>query len=331
MAPKKYKHGLTLGKFMPPHVGHVRLINEALAQTEKLTVLVCTLETEPIPGVLRFAWMKQLFPQASVQLVHVTDTLPSYPHEHPYFWTIWTTLLQRYLLPETEVFFAGEFYGLEVATRLNLEAVIVNRTEIYPCLSATEIRANPFAQWQFIPHVVRPYFVKRVVLTGPESTGKTTLCQKLAAHFQTNWVEEYGRTHWEAAQHPLTVADISIVGKTQLQMEQAAATQSNKILFCDTDLIVTQIWSEIYFKKCPQWIIEHNKTARYDLYLLMNIDIPWVDDGTREFPQSREFHFSRLKTELEARKLPFQIISGGFEERLERAKAIICDQFFKSI
>jgi HTH-type transcriptional repressor of NAD biosynthesis genes len=327
METKKFKHGITLGKFMPPHAGHMHLINEARKQVEKLTILVCSLEKEPIPGLLRFQWMQQLFPDPNVEIIHVTDEVPSYPHEHPDFWPIWTKLLNRYKRDNTQVFFAGEAYGQEVANRLNIVCVIIDRKKNKVSSSASAIRANPFKNWEFIPSVVRPYFVKRVVLTGPESTGKTTLCQKLAEHFQTNWVVEYGREHWANAKHPLTVADISVVGETQLKKEEEAAQLSNKILFCDTDLIVTQIWSEIYFKECPEWIVKHNEARNYDLYLLMDIDIPWVDDGTREFPQLREFHFNRLKAELEFRKLPFRIISGNYEERFERAVSIIQAQF----
>lgn len=166
---------------------------------------------------------------------------------------------------------------------------------------------------------MQPKNVKRIVLTGPESTGKTTLCQQLAAHFKTVWVAEYGREHWETATHTLTVEDISIVAKTQLQREAEAALHANMVLFCDTDLIVTQVWSEIFFGHCPEWIVELNRTHHYDLYLLLAADIPWVHDGTRQHQHLREAHFNRLHSELATRQLPFQIISGDFEARFQKA------------
>ena len=228
---------------------------------------------------------------------------------------------------DTEVFFAGEDYGEEVARQLGIQSVVIDRNTLKVSSSATAIRDEPLKNWEFIPKVVRPYFVKRVVFTGPESTGKTTLCKKLADHFQTNWVDEYGRKHWEEAKHTLSIDDISIVGETQLKNEEVAARESNKILFCDTDLIVTQVWSEIYFKKCPEWIVRHNEAKHYDLYLLLDIDIPWIDDGTREFPHLREFHFGRLKEELEKRNLPHWVISGSFDERFDLAVEIVKSQF----
>src|SRR6185436_473222 len=97
--------------------------------------------------------------------------------------------------------------------------------------------------------------------------------------------------------------DIEVIAATQVRMEDEAARHSNKLLFCDTDLIVTQIWSEIYFKECPESVLNLNRDRHYDLWLLLDIDVPWVDDGTREFPQLREKHLARLEAELDLRKL----------------------------
>ena len=130
MAKKKFRHGFTLGKFMPPHTGHLQLIADALEQTNQLTVLVCSIHKEPIPGELRFRWMQEIFvSDTRVEIVHVTDEVPSYPNQHPDFWKIWTELLHHYIKPDTEVFFSGEPYGDEVAQRLNIASVIFDRTK----------------------------------------------------------------------------------------------------------------------------------------------------------------------------------------------------------
>lgn len=311
---KRYKKGFVLGKFLPPHAGHLHLVRSAMAQTEELTVLVCTIRKEPIPGHLRYQWMCNLFPDANV--VHVTDEVPSYPHEHPDFEAIWTALLQREV-PGAEVFFSSEDYGEDVARWLNIDHVLVDKERITFPVSGTTIREEALKHWEFIPEIVRPYFVKRIVLTGPESTGKTTMAQQLAAHFHTNWVEEYGRDYFVMHGGIREIADLSRIAEGQVRLEEEALLKANKLLICDTDLIVTQVWSEIYFKDCPQDVIDLSYTRRYDLHLLMDIDIPWEDDGTREFPQLREWHFKRLKEELDQRRLPYVIISGSFEERLQ--------------
>jgi HTH-type transcriptional regulator, transcriptional repressor of NAD biosynthesis genes len=310
----RYKYGFLLGKFMPPHEGHLYLVREAKKQVEHLTVLVCTLSREPIPGELRYEWMKMLAPYANV--IHVTEDVPSYPHEHPDFDAIWTDLLRRYIHPETEVVFSAEPYGNDIATWLSIDHIRLDR--VYGT-SGTNIRTAPFANWKYIPAPVRPYYARRIVLTGPESTGKTWMARKLAEHFNTAWVAEYGREHFELKNGRLTIDDISQIAEIQLKREDEAARQANRILFCDTDLIVTQVWSEIYFGRCPQWIVDVNHERKYDLFLLMDIDIPWEDDGTREFPHLRELHFQRLKDELAVRRLNYVIISGQGEHRLRNA------------
>ncbi len=311
---------------MPPHSGHLHLITEAQKQVEELTILVCTIQKEPIPGHLRFRWMKSLFPQARV--VHVTDEVPSYPHESADFWKIWKALLKRELDPSTEVVFAGEAYGGDIAFHLGIQFEMIDRKNGSFTISGSELRQKPFEFWQFLPKVVRPYFVKKVVLTGPESTGKTMLAQILAEHYQTAWIPEYGRDYFVQKKGELTYEDMSVIASGQLIAEDAKLPDANRLLFCDTDLIVTQIWSEIYFGTCPNDVIEKNDQRQYDLFLLLDVDIPWEDDGTREFPHLRNWHFNRLKEELQKRELPFVVISGSYEERKASAIKHINRYFF---
>jgi HTH-type transcriptional repressor of NAD biosynthesis genes len=320
---KQYKKGFVLGKFLPPHKGHQFLIQSALKYVEELTILVCTIQKEPIAGELRYAWMKELYPHLNVK--HITDEVPSYPHEHLDFWNIWTTLLKRNVDNDTEVFFSSEEYGFEVAHKLNIKHIMIDKERQMIPVSATAIRTNPFANWNFIPENVKPYFCKKIVLTGPESTGKTSLAQLLAQHYQTSWVEEYGRDYFVNKNGNLELSDITEIAKGQIKLEQEAAKKANKLLFCDTDLIVTQIWSEIYFQKCPPELLALNLNRNYDLYLLMDIDIPWEDDGTREFPNLRQWHFDRIKNELDNRQLNYVVISGDYESRLLKAKNSIDD------
>jgi len=318
---KKYKKGFVLGKFLPPHKGHQFLIDSALKQVEELTILVCTIKKEPIEGTLRYKWMKELYPQANVK--HVTDEVPSYPHEHSDFWSIWTQLLKREIDNDTEVFLSSEDYGFEVAEKLNIKHILIDKARQAVPISATVIRNDPFTNWSNIPDVVRPYFVKRIVLTGPESTGKTTMAKMLAEHYKTEWVEEFGREYFVSKNGKLELPDIAEIAKGQIRNEDRALRSANKLLFCDTDLIVTQVWSEIYFKECPAEVFELNANRTYDLYLLMDIDIPWEDDGTREFPNLRQLHFDRLKEELENRNLNYVIISGDYSQRITKSIAYV--------
>lgn len=307
---------------MPMHAGHVHLIETAAAQVDELTVMCCSIQAEPIPGALRYYWLKEQFPK--LRVIHVTDENPQEPSEHKFFWEIWKDTIHRNCPQGVDKVFTSELYGDALAQHLNAEHVLVDLDRRTFPVSGTAVRNTPFEYWKFIPKVVRPYFIKRVVLTGPESVGKSVLAQELAKHFNTNFVEEYGRRYCEQVSNTdLLPIDFAHIAAGQLTLEDEAARASNQILFCDTDLIVTQIWAEVFIGNAPQWIYEVNHLRRYDLFLLLKPDIPWVDDGTRAYEDIRPWQFERLRVELESRNLPYRIVEGDFATRQAKAIAII--------
>jgi HTH-type transcriptional regulator, transcriptional repressor of NAD biosynthesis genes len=256
-----------------------------------------------------------------LNIVHVTEEAPQFPHEHIDFWKIWVNIARKYTSSDLDCIFTSENYGDEYANKLGIEHVLVDIDRKTIPISGTLVRTDPYKYWNYIPEIVKPYFMKKVVLTGPESVGKTTTSRILAEHFKTLWVPEYGREYTERKPQ-LELRDISHIAAGQLELEQIISTQAaqkSKLIICDTDLIVTQIWSEIFFNTCPQWIVEANELHKYDLFLLMNTDIPWVNDGTRAFGHIREWHFERLKKELDERNIKYVTISGNYEQRTERA------------
>ena len=155
---QRASHGMILGKFMPLTKGHCHLIATGLRMVDQLTVLVCTLRREPIDGALRYGWVRGSFPAARV--VHVTDEVPSYPHEHPDFWPIWRELIGRYA-PNVDVVFTSETYGDRLAAELGARHVLVDLERRVVPISATQVRADPLAHWEYIPECVRPYFAER--------------------------------------------------------------------------------------------------------------------------------------------------------------------------
>lgn len=165
--------------------------------------------------------------------------------------------------------------------------------------------------------------MKKVVITGPESTGKSTLAKALARHFNTEWTPEYAREYIGALNRGYVQEDIEIISKVQLVREQNQLLLAQEVLFCDTDLIVCKIWSEFVFGTCSQWILDRIHDHKYDLYLLMDIDLPWEDDPQREHPLQRKELFNLYVTELERLEQPYEIISGIGEERFNRAIEVI--------
>jgi NadR type nicotinamide-nucleotide adenylyltransferase len=165
--------------------------------------------------------------------------------------------------------------------------------------------------------------IKRIVLTGPESTGKSALAIELANHFNTVHVPEFARTYISELEQPYSYEDILIIAKGQIDSEMKLMAHANNLLFCDTDLTVTKIWCEFKYGKCHDWILKKMETHTYDIYLLCNIDLPWQNDPQREHPKQREKLFQLYLDEMTSRNLNFGIVSGKRDERLKNAIEII--------
>ncbi len=314
----KYKTGLILGKFMPPHKGHMHLIDHGLARTERLTVLVCSLQREPIPGDRRYRWVKQLYPDVDVR--HVTDEVPSYPHEDPLnFWNIWISLLRRYFPTGPDVVFTSEDYGDELAQRLGAvhEPVDIGRRQVP--VSGTAIRERPMENWDHLPEVVRLDFARRVSLVGAESTGKTTLARALAEHYRTVWVPEFARSYLEPRGNACLIPDIINIAHGQATLEDVLAEKANRLLVCDTDLLLTCAWSKRYLGACPQEVERMAQSRRYALTFLCDLDLPWVPDELRNLESDREGFHHTLLDALTDKRQPHLLVSGPHQQRLATA------------
>ena len=164
----------------------------------------------------------------------------------------------------------------------------------------------------------------RVALTGPESTGKTSLSRQLAAHYRTNWAPEYARAYLEAKGPQYTLADLEAIAHGQLRAEASAAAEAAQqglpLVFCDTDLLVIKIWAEHAFGRCPGWIRRRIEEQRYDLVLLLNVDLPWEPDPLREHPHLRQHFYQLYRSNLQEQRAHFIEISGPPEQRFEQAR-----------
>jgi NadR type nicotinamide-nucleotide adenylyltransferase len=190
--------------------------------------------------------------------------------------------------------------------------------------------------------------LKKVVIIGPESTGKSTLCEKLAKHYNTLWSPEYAREYLEKNGPEYTYDDLLTIAKGQIALEddnskQLSVTRSQLSpilitdtssliphhLFIDTDMYVMKVWAEYVFNKCHNWILNQIASRKYDLYLLCDVDLPWVEDALREYPDDkiRRRLFLFYKELMVNQSTPWAIISGSYEQRLEKAIQFI-DAYF---
>ncbi len=169
--------------------------------------------------------------------------------------------------------------------------------------------------------------ILKIALIGPESTGKTTLCEQLAEHFKTVWVPEYSREYISKLHRSYTLEDIEYCTRQQIEQEDQLIESANHFLFSDTELIVAKVWCEDVFKNCPGWIEEEITKRNCDLYLLTEYDLPFKEDPVRENPHRRNYFYDLYKSELEKRKFDFAIINGIGNERFENALKAIAEKF----
>ncbi len=169
--------------------------------------------------------------------------------------------------------------------------------------------------------------MKKIVIIGPESTGKSTLCEQLATHYKTIWVKEYAREYLLKNSTDYTFENLLTIAKGQLVQEDTGLTKLSTInhqpstVFFDTDMYVMKVWCEYVFGKCHHWILNRIVERKYDLYLLCNTDLPWVKDELREYPdlENRQKLYHHYKDIMVNQNVPWVDISGGYEERLGKA------------
>ncbi len=179
--------------------------------------------------------------------------------------------------------------------------------------------------------------IKKIVIIGPESTGKSALCEKLAHHYNTIWVREHARDYLNTNGTEYTIEDLDKIGEGQLHAEEKAiaeltfpnATSNQSLLFIDTDFYVLKVWSEFVFNSCSNKILNEIVNRSYDLYLLCEPDIPWVKDELREYPDllTREKLFHHYKEAMTAQNTKWCIINGDYQNRFEKAISAIDELF----
>ncbi|TZF82044.1 ATP-binding protein [Pedobacter sp. BS3] len=170
--------------------------------------------------------------------------------------------------------------------------------------------------------------VIKIAVVGPESTGKSTLSEQLAAHYRTVWVPEYSREYCSRLTGDCTWEDEINIFYGQLELEKRWLPRANKLLICDTTFITVKVWSEHVFGRAPQQVLDELPRHLYDLYLLMDIDLPWQDDPLRNFPGLRAHFMNVWESELRQLNASYQLISGLEEQRFQAAVQTI-DRFLE--
>ena len=310
------KRGLVIGKFLPIHHGHIALIDFAASQCDEVIVSMSDQRGDAIDPELRFDWIKDIFKDNNrIKPNRLHDDFDDESLELEARMKLWADVIRMHY-PDVHILFSSESYGEPLGRHLGVEHKLFDIDRIKIPVAASLIRKHPFRYWDFIPEVVRPFFVKKICFYGPESTGKSSMAIRMAEKYNTEFVPEVAREM--IITNDFDVDDIIRIGEGQTQRVIDKMKAANKLLFCDTDLITTEIYSKHYLNVIPPILIELERQLKYDLYLLMDIDVPWIPDGLRDLGDKREEMLAIFRKELETRNIDYVLIQGDPEERQRR-------------
>lgn len=336
--------GFLTGKFAPLHTGHIYFISKAATKVDKLYVVLSydgkRFQDDPRLSLKnRLLWLKTTFKDLPhIKIVYVDETNCS---PYPDGWHEWSMLVKRAIphrIGDITKIFSSEPEYTEGFNKYwpNAEHVIVDAERKEVNISATEIRANPFKFWSYMPSIVRQHYVKKVCIIGTESCGKTTLTKYLSKIYQTSWVEEYGRKFCEQDmcmdESLLQYNDYALIAARRYEDELQAVKTANRIVFADTNAFITNFYCRLYEGSFHPMVDEYESLEKYDLTLVLDSDVEWVADGLR-INKDRSKTDGLLKKMLEMSRSDnlgkLVYISGTYSERLEKAIKIIDEEFFK--
>jgi NadR type nicotinamide-nucleotide adenylyltransferase len=317
----KFRRGLVIGKFHPPHRGHKYLIDTAREQCDALTVIVCWRKGQEIPGPLRAQWLQRSHPDVHVKLLD-DDRLADDDSEG------WAKNTVEVLGFVPDAVFTSEAYGDPYASFMGCVHVLVDRDRTHIPISATQVRSDPRRYASFLEPCVRAYYARRICVVGAESTGTTTLARDLARHYKTVWVPEFGRIYSEGklfgdANAEWRSEEFMIIARAQADLEDALAEAANGLVICDTDPFATGLWHERYMGYRSSAVERFASGRAYDLYILTGDEIPFEQDGLRDGEHIRHDMHRRFVERLEEDGKRYICVTGSREQRLAEAIRVI--------
>lgn len=334
------KVGMFGGKFLPcPHMGHVYAMIRASTMVDELHVILSYDEEHEqklyagskiphIPYRVRLRWWSQLtkdMPHVHVHAIYEQQTGDISD------WARGAEAIKAAIRKPIDTVFSSEHAYTDIFAHLYPDAqhVLIDANRIAYPISGTKLRTDGVLKhWHMLPEIVKPYFAKKVVIVGTESCGKSTLVRNLANLYNTTFVEEWGRTYYERlgdCENITLLEDYPEIAFEHKYHEKTQAAKANRVLFIDTEAIVTQYYSMLYIGQRQAILDEIARMQHYDLWLFLEPDVKWVDDGTRSFgePMLRQKNNELLKKLLAEFGVSYQTISGNYQERMDQAVRLV--------
>lgn len=311
-------HGLTLGKFAPLHRGHQLVIETALAECERVTVVVYDApSTTRVPLSVRAGWVRTLYPQ--VRVIEgwagpeaVGDT-PAVQRLHDHY------LREVLGLTDVTAFYSSERYGQATAAGLGAVHRPVDPARTRWPVSGTAVRADPFGHQGLLDPVVYRDLVASVVLLGAPGSGKSTLAERLAADLDSVWMPEYGREFWHAHQQDRRLSPQQLVDLAEghLEREEAMRARANQVLVVDTSALTTWRYAMNYHGAALPRLAElaDESVHRHDLVVLCEPDFGYVETWDRSGEGERQRMHRQIEADLLVRRIPFLRARGTVDQR----------------
>lgn len=276
--------GIFIGKFLPPHRGHLTSILTAYTMCDQLYIVLCNRADYYIPWQKRKQWLSQELQNfENIKIVVVDESnIPPYPNG----WNEFCDLVSKKVPGQIDFIFGGETQdAAEYEKRLNAKYILLHPNHSAWPISGTQIRDEPYKYWDYIVGSARPDFVQKILITGTESCGKTTLTKMLAKIYNTSWSEEVGRYYAQrylgGDETIFTDEDFARIAHLQYECDYDAMRNANKICFFDTDAVATNYYSQLYMGHKNKRVESFIKKNSYDLVFIMTPSVKWVDDGQR--------------------------------------------------
>ena len=305
---------------MPFHKGHEAMINFALTKCDLLTVLVCCSDKENIPSEIRKNWIEGTFkskPNIEVKVLNYREAeLPNTSESSQEISKLWSKTFKE-LYPDYELVITSEEYGNYVASFMGIKHIPFDiPKQLYP-VSATTVRNDLFSNWNYLSKIVKPYFAIKIVIFGTESTGKTTLSEKLVKHYNCSGVKEAGRD-LIANSNSFEFNDLHLVASEHATRIDQKICRESPLIIIDTDIHTTMSYANFIFNKDLKVDDKIYNSNKADLYLYLNNDVEYQQDGTRLSESDRNLLDLSNRKILKEKNIKFIEVEGNWEQRLKK-------------